>query len=266
MAALTLVSVLTGCVHEDLTVTLNDDGTGAVAVTIGLRKDFYDQISELGGDDPFEGKETTEIEYEGKTYVAFTETKEYGSFEEIEKALADMKYETEMIDEMEAEKETDDSDDDIFSDEGASDTDLADEGLDDYIFGGIIITDETEPEKKESATPTRDDHIIKSVSIKKNGSKYTFDAVMNALTGTRGDYDMSDIFSVSIAVVMPGKISACEGGTAEGNKVTFNLNDMSKELTLHAESKTTSIVPIIIGAVVVVAVVGAIIILRRKKK
>ena len=256
MAALTLVSVLTGCVHEDLTVTLNDDGTGAVAVTIGLRKDFYDQISELGGDDPFEGKETTEIEYEGKTYVAFTETKEYGSFEEIEKALADMKYETEMIDEMEAEKETDESDD----------TNLADEGLDDYIFGDFIITDETEPEKKESATPTRDDHIIKSVSIKKNGSKYTFDAVMNALTGTRGDYDMSDIFSVSIAVVMPGKISACEGGTAEGNKVTFDLNDMSKELTLHAESKTTSIVPIIIGAVVVVAVVGAIIILRRKKK
>ena len=92
---LTVVSLafcLTGCVYEELGVKLNKDGTGSIETTIGLKKEFVKQLTELGGSDPFDGKETTEIEYDGETYIAFTDTKEYETFEDMEKALAEMTF------------------------------------------------------------------------------------------------------------------------------------------------------------------------------
>ena len=64
LAAVTLTLCLTGCVYEDLNVKLNKDGTGSIATTVGLKKDFVDQM--LGGQNPFEGKETQEIEVDGE--------------------------------------------------------------------------------------------------------------------------------------------------------------------------------------------------------
>ena len=92
LTAVTLALCLTGCVYEDLSVKLNKNGTGSVSATVGLKKEFVDQM--MGGKNPFEGKETQEIEYDGDKYIAYTETKEYGTFEEIEKALSEMTYET----------------------------------------------------------------------------------------------------------------------------------------------------------------------------
>ena len=39
------------------------------------------------GSDPFEGKTVSEYQYDGSTYVSYAETKEYSSYEEMEKAL-----------------------------------------------------------------------------------------------------------------------------------------------------------------------------------
>ena len=180
----------------------------------------------MAGSDPFEGKETQEIEVDGDKYIAYTETKEYASFEEIEKALAEMTYET-----------------------------------GDFGEAGEIILTEPVPETAE----IKDDHIFKSVKITKDGSKYVFDAVLKPLEGDYQGYEMSDIFKVSVSVEMPAKISAYKNGTVDGNKITFDLSDMSEELELYAECKTASIAPVIICGVLVLGCVVAFIVIRKRK-
>ena len=238
-AAVMLAMCLTGCVHEELGIKLNKNGTGSIAATVALKKDAYEQLSAFGGD-PFEGEETFEVEYDGETYIAFTETKEYASFEEMEKALAEMTHDTELFGDMAAE-------------EDEPDVDIEDD---------IIISDPvTEVEPTEEA----DVHIFKSVEIKKDGSQYVFNAVLNPLTGDLDGTNMSDIFKVSMSVEMPAKVTAYKNGTVDGNKVTFDLSDMSKEIELYAECKTASKAPAIIGIVLAVGAVAAFIVLKKRK-
>lgn len=244
LAVMALALCLTGCVREDITVKLNGDGTGSVAATVGLRKDVYDQLSELGGSAPFEGKDTFDAEYDGKQYVAFTEKKEYSSFADIEKTLSDLTYDTDMFGDM--------AEDD--GDVNAGDN----VGTDD-----VIITDDSGVDVTED-----DPHIFKSVKIEKSGSKYIFHAVLNPLPGQTDGYDMSDVLKASITVEMPGKVTDCKGGAAEENKAVFDIADMSHEIELYAESKTTSVVPFIIGAIVITAAIAtaAFILLRKRRK
>ena len=120
--------------------------------------------------------------------------------------------------------------------------------------------DSLRDEKEES-----DNHIFKSVEIKQDGSKYIFDAVLNPLAGDVSGYDMSDIFKVSVSVEMAAKITAYKNGTVDGNKITFDLSDMSKETELYAECKTASIVPVVICGILVVASLVAFFVLRKRK-
>ena len=245
LSVVTLSLCLTGCVYEDLSVKLNKNGTGSVSATVGLKKEFVDQM--MGGQNPFEGKETKEIEYDGDKYIAYTETKEYGTFEEIEKALSEMTYETNDYN-VPTENEVDDGGTENTEETASVETSVIDEWL-----------TET-PAEKET-----DDHIFKSVEIKKDGSKYIFDAVLNPLSGEIDGYDMSDIFKFSISVEMPAKVTAYKNGTVDGNKVTFDLSDMSAETELYAECKTASVVPVVICVVLVVACLAAFIVLRKRK-
>ena len=190
LATVTLALCLTGCVYEDLNVKLNKDGTGSIAATVGLKKDFVDQM--MGGQNPFEGKETQEIEVDGDKYIAYTETKEYASFEEIEKALADMTYETGDFGDMSEPVENELED---VSTEPADSEDSV---------GDFFLTEPVD----ETPAVSSDNHIFKSVEITKDGSKYVFDAVLNKVEGQVQGYDMSDVFKVSISVEMPAKISA----------------------------------------------------------
>ena len=240
LAVITLSLCLTGCVYEDLSVKLNKDETGSIAATIGLKKEFVDQT---GVQNPFEGKETKEIEYDGEKYIAYTEVTEYASFEEIAKALTEMTYDTEDYD-VPTENEVD----------GDADTKTAEETsvIDEWLA-------DTSAEEKT------DNHIFKSVKIKKDGSKYIFDAVLNKVEGQVQGYDMSDIFKVSISVEMPAKVTAYKNGTVDGNKVTFDLSDMSAETELYAECKTASVVPVIVCGILVVASLVAFIVLKKRK-
>ena len=86
MAVMMLAMMLTGCIQNDIGVKMNKNGTGSISATIGIEKDFYQNLKQMGSD-PFEGKTTTEYTYEDSTYVAYTEVKEYSSYEEMEKAL-----------------------------------------------------------------------------------------------------------------------------------------------------------------------------------
>ena len=242
-----LASCLTGCVYEDMNVKLNKDGTGSIATTVGLKKDFVDQMTD--GQNLFEGKETQEIEVDGDKYIAYTETKEYASFEEIEKALADMTYETGDFGDMSEPVENELED---VSTEPADSEDSV---------GDFFLTDPVD----ETPAVSSDDHIFKSVEITKDGSKYVFDAVLNKVEGQVQGYDVSDVFKVSISVEMPAKISAYKNGTVDGKKITFDVSDLSEELELYAECKTASVVPVVICGVLVIASIVAFFVIRKRK-
>ena len=249
LAAVTLALCLTGCVYEDLNVKLNKDGTGSTAATVGLKKDFIDQV--LGDQNLFGGKETQEIEIDGDKYIAYTETKEYASFREIEKALSEMTYDIDEINDVTGaiEKRTINT----VTDEMAEDNNATSDE--------IALTDDSVHTISEIA----DKHIFKSVQVTRDGSRYIFDAVLNPLTGELDGYDMSDIFKISVSVEMPAKVTAYKNGTVDGNKVNFDLSDMSTETELYAECKTASVVPVIICGVLVVASLAAFIVLRKRK-
>ncbi len=87
LTALMLVFALTGCVRTDIGVTLNKNGTGSVSASFGIEKSVYDQLMALGGSDLFDGKTPEAVKYGNTTYMTVTETKEYGSYEEIKEAL-----------------------------------------------------------------------------------------------------------------------------------------------------------------------------------
>ena len=247
LAALTPALFLTGCAYEDLSVKLNKDGTGSVSTTIGVRKDLVEEL--MSGRNPFDGKETEEVEIDGKTYVACTEVKEYGSFEEIEKVLSEMTYDVGDLG------------------DAAGDTEQTEESVDEPVnFDGfsddLILTD---PEEEEVET-NEDGRIFKSVSVEKDGSKYIFHAVVNKFGGQIQGYDVSDIFRIGITVEMPASIRTYMNGKVEGKKITFDLSDMSKETELYAECKVASVVPIIVCGVIAAGCLAAFFVLKRKKK
>lgn len=240
LSAVMMIVMLTGCIHQDMGVKMNKDGTGSITTTLGIEKDFYDQLVSMGSD-PFDGKTTTEYEYDGSTYVSYAESKEYSSYEEMEQALLDMTYETELIED--AQEDT--------SDDGEVD-------------GVIDVAAEAEE------APAQDNHIFSSVSIEKNSgifqSTYTFHAVLNAQSNANPDYDMNDTFKVTLSVEMPCEITDAKGGTTEGNKIVFEVADIteSQELSATCEENHTGAV-IGITLAVVALVVGLVFLFKSKK-
>jgi hypothetical protein len=230
-------------------VKMNKDGTGSITTTLGIEKDFYEQLKSMGSD-PFEGKTVSEYQYDGSTYVSYAETKEYSSYEEMEKALLEMTYETEMLEdaqgtEVEDEHSVEEESNDIFD---------------------ITI----EEEKEDAPAPAQDNHIFSSVNIEKNGgifySSYTFAAVLNPQNGDGLDYDLNETFKVTLTVEMPTEITGAKGGTVEGNKVVFDIADITATQELAAtceENNTGLVIGIVIGLVVLVA--GAVCLIKFKK-
>ncbi len=233
MTVVVFTVMLTGCIQNDIGVKLNDDGTGSISATIGIKKDFYDNLKEIGSD-PFEDKNTTEYTYEDSKYIAYTEVKEYESFDDIEKALLDMTYDTELI-----------------------------ENAQNAENGNVPV--DTAP-----TVPAKDNHVFSSVSIDNNSgifySSYNFSAVMNPQSNEGLDYDMNDAFKVTLSVEMPEEITQYKGGTVEGNKITFDIADITErqEFAATCESNNTWVV---IGIVVVLLLIvsGFIFIVKRKK-
>ena len=191
MAVMMLAMMLTGCIQNDIGVKMNKDGIGSISTTIGIEKDFYQNLKEIGSD-PFEGKTTTEYTHEDYTYVAYTEVKEYSSYEEMEKALLEMTYDTELIEN--AQKAQDD--------EMNADNESFDTSSDDLI----VV-----PYYDEPKVPEKDNHIFSSVNIEKNSgifySTYTFSASMNPQSNDGLDYDMNEAFKVTLTVEMPEEIT-----------------------------------------------------------
>ena len=240
LSALMLIATLTSCVAEDIGIKLNKDGTGSVALTVGIKEDYFDMMTGADGNSIFDGKETSEVTIDGEKYIAVTETKEYKSFDEIETALLELTYNTEEYEDAVGEPTEED--------EVIADSEIA-----------VAPTETTETE----VLP-----IFKSVEIVKNEglfyTNYTFKATLNPLP-KNAEYDFNDMMKLSITLEMPEKITQANGGTVEDKTVTFDIEDLTNETELLASAEANNYVVIVSIVVVLVLVLALFLFLTKKK-
>ena len=237
MAIVCMFAMLTGCVQQDIGVAINADGTGTVSATIGIEEDAYEQLVGMGSD-IFEGKETSTYEHDGKTYVSYTETKSYENYEDIEKALLEMTYESD-------------------------------------VFNGLNTEDFETEDAEESAEAAEPAPIFKSVSIDKSSglfySNYTFKAEMNPQEiADSEDIEMdlpidSDSFRMTFTVTMPSDITQANGATIEGNKAVFEIDDITEAQEFSVVCEQNNVVAVIVIIVVLVIVLGLFFFLTKRK-
>ena len=237
MAIVCMFAMLTGCVQQDIGVALNADGTGTVSATIGIEEDAYKQLVGMGSD-IFEGKETSTYEHDGKTYVSYTETKSYENYEDIEKALLEMTYESD-------------------------------------VFDGLNTEDFETEDAEESAEAAEPAPIFKSVSIDKSSglfySNYTFKAEMNPQEiSDSEDIEMAlpidtDSFRMTFTVTMPSDITQANGATVEGNKAVFEIDDITEAQEFSVVCEQNNVVAVIVIIVVLVIVLGLFFFLTKRK-
>ena len=241
VAAISLVLCLAGCAREDMTIRMNKDGTGSFSMTVAIKEGYYEELKDLGVD-PFKDKESFEAEYDGEKYVGVTETKEYASFEEMQKALSELEYETDLL------NGNDEEEDIVFED----------------IESGEVVLSDGEDESGEE---TEDRHVFKNVEITKEGSKYVFSAVMNKLEGDAHGQKLSDVVKVSVTIEMPAKITEYKGDNKpDGNRIVYDISNLDEDVELYASCKVVSKVPAIIGLGIAVVAGVACIILKKKRK
>ena len=242
VAAISLVLCLAGCAREDMTIKMNKDGTGSFSMSVAIKEGYYEELKDLGVD-PFKDKESFEAEYDGEKYVGVTETKEYASFEEMQKALSELEYETDVFDSKE------ETDEDIV--------------FEDVESGEVVISDGED----ESGEETKDSHIFKNVEITKEGSKYVFSAVMNKLEGDAHGQKLADVVKVSVTIEMPAKITEYKGDNKpDGNRIVYDISNLEEDVELYAACKVVSKVPAFIGLGIALVAGVACIILKRKRK
>ena len=240
VAAISLVLCLAGCAREDMTIKMNKDGTGAFSVTVAIKEAYYEELKDLGVD-PFKDKESFEAEYDGEKYIGVTETKEYASFEEMQKALSELEYETDLL------NGNDEEEDIVFED----------------IESGEVVLSDGEDESED----IEDSHIFKNVEITKDGSKYVFSAVMNKLEGDAHGQKLADVVKVSVTIEMPAKITEYKGDNKpDGNRIVYDISNLDEDVELYAACKVVSKVPAIIGLGIAVVAGVACIILKKKRK
>lgn len=273
LSTLTLLTLLTGCIHEDFGIKLNADGTGSVSARIGIEKDVYNQALGLGADLFSDSEsEPTEYEYKGKTYVAVTETTEYQSYDELKQALLDLTYETDELAEMnsfEGEWEIGDpeEEDAVLMDEPLPEPeDEAEAEPEDDPVEDEPSEDDEAGEPEGDAAETIDNHIFKDVVIERHDGLFSkslvFSAKMNAIPDDpEAETPLSSAFLVSVSVEMPNDITnASENAAVDGNKAVFEISDLTVENEFAVEStQNNTEVIVAIVAVLVLVLIGLII-------
>ena len=264
MTVATILTFFTGCVKQDVNVSINKDGTGAIITEFGIEKEFYAQLKD-SGTDPFEGKTVTEYEYDGSTYVSVSETKEYSDVKEIETALEDMIFRTDIFADMSFENE------DSFED---SESNIEEEiesenGLLDITVNTGSENEETDSKSDETVSE-ENNKIFESVSIeKKDGLFYSvlnFNAKFNKQNTTEESYEFDDIYKFRLTLEFPDEIISSTGGSVEGNKIIFDLASIPEngEISASCESKnTTVIIGLVAGLILLVG--GTFCIIKFKK-
>ena len=258
LSTISLIAGLSGCVREDVDVKINKDGTGRITSTVALKRGFYEQLKDMYGTDPFEEQDIFRTEYDGEKYIAIRIITDYASFEELEKALSEMRY---TDNQALFDNEHDSTVEGKESKEGEPTN--GEDSFDTEMVDNVDIYEEIS--SNSSAAKAMNNRIFKSVEIRYDRSKFSFHAVLNAIEGESFGYNLGEVIRIVVTVELPGRITAYSGDLVDDNKVVFDIADLTKETELHAESKTGSSLPAVIVTAVVIAGVAAFVFLRKRK-
>ena len=251
--------VFTGCVRSGVGVTIEENDTGTVEISVGINEKYYESMmAQEGAEDIFDGKETAKLTDGDDSYICMVEHKQFKNLDELKTILTELEYD--------------------FADLEGTGSVMEDAGLDESFEeeDDLWITDD-DIEKEEAEEDTADNSFIfKSVDVVHNtsliGDNYRLSLVtmpheMNDDELSMLGMDTGDMFKLAVAVTMPGEVTA-EGAEINGNTATFTITDLDEEHLLNVESETTDIAGIVaVGiAIIVLIVILAVVFTRRKPK
>ena len=254
-----VLMVFTGCVRSGVGVTIEENDTGTVEISVGINEKYYESMmAQEGAEDIFDGKETAKLNDGDDSYICMVEHKQFKNLDEMKTILTELEYD--------------------FADLDGTGSVMEDAGLDEsfeeeddlWITGDNIEDSETEEDTTDNS------FIFKSVDVVHNtsliGDNYHLSLVtmpheMNDDELSMLGMDTGDMFKLSVAVTMPGEVTA-EGAEINGNTATFTITDLDEEHLLNVESETTDIAGIVaVGiAIIVLIVILAVVFTRRKPK
>jgi len=254
-----VLMVFTGCVRSGVGVTIEENDTGTVEISVGINEKYYESMmAQEGAKDIFDGKETAKLTDGDDSYICMVEHKQFQNLDELKTILTELEYD--------------------FADLDGTGSVMEDAGLDEsfeeeddlWITGDNIEDSETEEETTDNS------FIFKSVDVVHNtsliGDNYRLSLVtmpheMNDDELSMIGMDTGDMFKLVVAVTMPGEVTA-EGAEINGNTATFTITDLEEEHLLNVESETTDIAGIVaVGiAIIVLIVILAVVFTRRKPK
>ena len=254
-----VLMVFTGCVRSGVGVTIEENDTGTVEISVGINEKYYESMmAQEGAEDIFDGKETAKLTDGDDSYICMVEHKQFKNLDELKTILTELEYD--------------------FADLDGTGSVMEDAGLDEsfeeeddlWITGDNIEDSETEEETTDNS------FIFKSVDVVHNtsliGDNYRLSLVtmpheMNDDELSMLGMDTGDMFKLAVAVTMPGEVTA-EGAEINGNTATFTITDLDEEHLLNVESETTDIAGIVaVGiAIIVLIVILAVVFTRRKPK
>ena len=253
-----VLMVFTGCVRSGVGVTIEENDTGTVEISVGINEKYYESMmAQEGTEDIFDGKETAKLTDGDDSYICMVEHKQFKNLDELKTILTELEY-------------------DFANLEGTGSV-MEDAGLDESFEedDDLWIDDNTETSEAEEET-TDNSFIFKSVDVVHNtsliGDNYRLSLVtmpheMNDDELSMLGMDTGDMFKLAVAVTMPGEVTA-EGAEINGNTATFTITDLDEEHLLNVESETTDIAGIVaVGiAIIVLIVILAVVFTRRKLK
>ena len=253
-----VLMVFTGCVRSGVGVTIEENDTGTVEISVGINEKYYESMMvQEGAEDIFDGKETAKLTDGDDSYICMVEHKQFQNLDELKTILTELEYD--------------------FTDLEGTGSVMEDAELDDSFEeeDDLWIDDNTETSETEEET-TDNSLIFKSVDVVHNtsliGDNYRLSLVtmpheMNDDELSMLGMDTGDMFKLSVAVTMPGEVTA-EGAEINGNTATFTITDLDEEHLLNVESETTDIAGIVaVGiAIIVLVIILAVVFTRRKSK
>ena len=254
-----VLMVFTGCVRSGVGVTIEENDTGTVEISVGINEKYYESMmAQEGAEDIFDGKETAKLTDGDDSYICMVEHKQFQNLDELKTILTELEYD--------------------FADLEGTGSVMEDAGLDESFEeeDDLWITDD-DIEKEEAEEDTADNSFIfKSVDVVHNtsliGDNYRLSLVtmpheMNDDELSMLGMDTGDMFKLVVAVTMPGEVTA-EGAEINGNTATFIITDLDEEHLLNVESETTDIAGIVaVGiAIIVLVIILAVVFTRRKPK
>lgn len=253
-----VLMVFTGCVRSGVGVTIEENDTGTVEISVGINEKYYESMmAQEGAEDIFDGKETAKLTDGDDSYICMVEHKQFQNLDELKTILTELEYD--------------------FADLEGTGSVMEDAGLDESFEeeDDLWIDDNTETSEAEEET-TDNSFIFKSVDVVHNtsliGDNYRLSLVtmpheMNDDELSMLGMDTGDMFKLAVAVTMPGEVTA-EGAEINGNTATFTITDLDEEHLLNVESETTDIAGLVaVGiAIIVLIVILAVVFTRRKPK